>query len=60
MSEALLAARTYLFVPGTRVERFGKALASGADKVVLDLEDAASPDRPVVLQAQCTLALARN
>lgn len=33
-------ARTYLFVPGTRPERFGKALDSGADKVVVDLEDA--------------------
>jgi citrate lyase subunit beta/citryl-CoA lyase len=34
------SARTYLFVPGTRPERFAKALASGADAVVLDLEDA--------------------
>ncbi|RQP24902.1 HpcH/HpaI aldolase/citrate lyase family protein [Piscinibacter terrae] len=32
--------RTYLFVPGNRPERFAKALASGADMVVLDLEDA--------------------
>ena len=31
---------TYLFVPGDRPERFDKALASGADAVVLDLEDA--------------------
>ncbi|MDM0000699.1 CoA ester lyase [Variovorax sp. J22P240] len=37
-------ARTYLFVPGTRPERFDKALASGADKVVLDLEDAVAAD----------------
>jgi len=36
--------RTYLFVPGTRPERFGKALASGADCVVLDLEDAVAAD----------------
>ena len=36
--------RTYLFVPGNRPERFDKALASGADAVVLDLEDAVSPD----------------
>lgn len=35
--------RTYLFVPGSRPERFGKALASGADCVVLDLEDAVAP-----------------
>lgn len=32
--------RSYLFVPGDRPARFGKALASGADVVVLDLEDA--------------------
>ena len=32
--------RTYLFVPGDRPERFAKALSSGADAVVLDLEDA--------------------
>ncbi|MBT2304225.1 CoA ester lyase [Variovorax paradoxus] len=37
-------ARTYLFVPGTRPERFDKALASGADRVVLDLEDAVAAD----------------
>lgn len=29
-----------LFVPATRPERFGKAAASGADAVILDLEDA--------------------
>lgn len=32
--------RTYLFVPGNRPERFAKAFASGADAVILDLEDA--------------------
>lgn len=36
--------RSYLFVPGDRPERFAKALASGADAVVLDLEDAVLPD----------------
>jgi citrate lyase subunit beta/citryl-CoA lyase len=30
----------FLFVPGTRPERFQKALDSGADAVILDLEDA--------------------
>lgn len=29
-----------LFVPGTRPERFDKALASGADMAIIDLEDA--------------------
>ena len=37
-------ARSYLFVPGDRPERFDKALASGADRVVLDLEDAVAPE----------------
>ena len=40
MNDLVATARTYLFVPGTRPERFAKALASGADAVVLDLEDA--------------------
>ena len=39
-----MTARTYLFVPGNRPERFAKALASGADAVVLDLEDAVAAD----------------
>ncbi|MCP1167820.1 HpcH/HpaI aldolase/citrate lyase family protein [Limimaricola litoreus] len=32
--------RTLLFVPASRPERFAKAAASGADAVILDLEDA--------------------
>src|SRR5919199_2945629 len=31
---------TYLFVPGNRPDRFGKALGSGADAIILDLENA--------------------
>ncbi len=34
--------RSLLFVPGDRPERFDKALASGADAVILDLEDSVS------------------
>ena len=38
--------RSFLFVPGIRPERFNKALASGADAVILDLEDAVGePDK---------------
>lgn len=37
------AARSFLFVPGTRPDRFAKAAASGADAVILDLEDAVAP-----------------
>ena len=32
-----------LFVPGTRPDRFGKAAASGADAIIVDLEDAVDP-----------------
>jgi citrate lyase subunit beta / citryl-CoA lyase len=32
--------RSYLFVPGDRSDRFDKALASNADVVIVDLEDA--------------------
>ncbi|WP_175774936.1 HpcH/HpaI aldolase/citrate lyase family protein [Burkholderia anthina] len=37
-------AQSYLFVPGNKPERFDKALASGADAVIIDLEDAVEPD----------------
>jgi citrate lyase subunit beta/citryl-CoA lyase len=37
------AARSYLFVPGNRPERFDKARATGADMVIIDLEDAVAP-----------------
>ena len=37
------AARTWLFVPGDRPERFAKAAAAGPDVVVVDLEDAVAP-----------------
>ncbi|WP_327092804.1 CoA ester lyase [Nonomuraea sp. NBC_01738] len=36
---------TWLYVPGDRPERFGKAVASGADVVIIDLEDAVAPAR---------------
>ena len=35
--------RTYLFVPGDRADRFDKAWSSGADQVMIDLEDAVAP-----------------
>ena len=37
-------ARSYLFVPANRPERFSKALDSGADAVIFDLEDAVAPE----------------
>jgi len=36
-------ARSYLFVPGDRPERFDKACHAGADSVIVDLEDAVAP-----------------
>jgi citrate lyase subunit beta/citryl-CoA lyase len=43
-SSPLSLARSFLFVPGNRPERFGKAMASGADAVIIDLEDAVPLD----------------
>ena len=42
-----LAPRSYLFVPGNRPDRYAKAIAAGADAVIVDLEDAVPPnDKP--------------
>ena len=35
--------RSLLFVPGSRPDRFDKALAAGASAVIIDLEDAVAP-----------------
>ena len=43
MHTALASARSFLFVPADRPERYAKALASGADAVIIDLEDAIAP-----------------
>ena len=40
----VLHARSLLFVPATRPERFPKALECGADCIIVDLEDAVAPD----------------
>ncbi|MGW4488670.1 HpcH/HpaI aldolase/citrate lyase family protein [Amycolatopsis sp. NPDC004368] len=42
-ARVLAEARTLLFVPGDRPDRFAKAAASGADAIVIDLEDAVAP-----------------
>jgi citrate lyase subunit beta/citryl-CoA lyase len=41
---ATAPARSWLFVPATRPDRYAKATASGADRVILDLEDAVAPN----------------
>lgn len=45
MNSPITRARSFLFVPASRPERFAKALESGADCVILDLEDAVAPDQ---------------
>jgi citrate lyase subunit beta / citryl-CoA lyase len=40
MSSDLGGARSFLFVPGNRPDRFAKAAAAGADQIIIDLEDA--------------------
>lgn len=37
--------RSLLFVPADRPDRFAKAAASGADALILDLEDSVAPER---------------
>ena len=41
--DRLALARSFLFVPATRPERYAKAHASGADAIIIDLEDAVAP-----------------
>lgn len=54
-----LAARlqSLLFVPGARPDRFAGALASGADAVCIDLEDAVPPEGKAEARAAAIAAL---
>jgi citrate lyase subunit beta/citryl-CoA lyase len=52
------AARSLLFVPADRPDRFVKAVGSGADLVILDLEDAVLPERKEDGRAAVARALA--
>lgn len=52
--KAIASARSFLFVPANRPERYAKALASGADVVIIDLEDAVSPDAKLRARQQLT------
>jgi citrate lyase subunit beta/citryl-CoA lyase len=38
-----MVSTTFLFVPADRPERFAKAASSGADAIIIDLEDAVAP-----------------
>lgn len=50
---------TALFVPGDRPDRFDKAVRSGADAVIIDLEDAVAPDRKADARAAAVDFLSR-
>ncbi|MEP6493373.1 MAG: CoA ester lyase [bacterium] len=43
MDPVAALARSWLFVPANRHERFAKAAMSGADRIIIDLEDAVGP-----------------
>jgi citrate lyase subunit beta/citryl-CoA lyase len=49
-----LPARSYLFVPADRPDRYRKALDSGADAVIIDLEDAVAADAKAAARAALT------
>ncbi len=52
--------RSFLFVPGNRPERFVKALDSGADAIIIDLEDAvAAEEKPAARTALMQAAFTR-
>lgn len=58
--DAVLRARTWLFVPGDRPERFAKARSSGADAVIIDLEDAVAASEKERARRETSAALAAD
>ncbi|WGK61410.1 CoA ester lyase [Halopseudomonas sp. SMJS2] len=52
--------RTALFVPATRPDRIPKALASGADRVIVDLEDAVAENLKAEARANLDTFLTEN
>jgi len=52
--------RSFLFVPGDRPDRFAKAEASGADAVILDLEDAVTAEQRPAARSAIAAHLARH
>lgn len=55
--QILRAARSWLFVPGDTPDRFRKALASGADVVVVDLEDSVPDSRKALARIEVVALL---
>ncbi|WP_405904129.1 CoA ester lyase [Streptomyces sp. NBC_00656] len=56
----LAAARNLLFVPAHRPDRFAKAVASGADAIIIDLEDAVATADKDTARAHADAWLARG
>jgi citrate lyase subunit beta/citryl-CoA lyase len=52
--------RSLLFVPGDRPDRMEKALGSGADALILDLEDAVAPEKKPEARRAVAAFLAAN
>jgi citrate lyase subunit beta / citryl-CoA lyase len=55
---SIAGARSLLFVPATRPERFSKAFAAGSDAIVVDLEDAVAPSDKHLARSQLVDGLA--
>ena len=55
---ALALARTFLFVPADRPERYARALSAGTGAVIVDLEDAVAPEHKAHAREQLAEGLA--
>lgn len=44
LTARVASGQAFLFVPGHRPDRFASAVASGADDIIIDLEDAVAPE----------------
>ena len=53
----ILPARSLLFVPANRPDRYAKAVAAGADKVIIDLEDSVPAEQRAAARAMIAPAL---
>src|SRR5689334_4152512 len=59
-AEDVHAARSLLFVPASRPDRFDRARESGADLIILDLEDAVPEDLKTAALANVVKAVQSN
>ena len=59
MSPALAPPLTWLYAPGDRPERFAKAIASEADVIIVDLEDAVAPGHKDAARENARLLLSQ-